>query len=303
MIPLLLGVSMIFSFGTEASEVWLSGDVATQPDYSDVFTPNAPWQQAARIVRVYKTSMTVLLRASDYNVRQMIVDLQRRGIALGLEALMIPNPTPSVCGMNVEGYSAPGTMKLVSDRVKRLGGDIQYIAMDEPMHFGHQYSGKNSCHSEIRTIANAVAVNVMAVRSDFPDVKIGDIEVLGGNTPLQDVMQFATAYRTAVGAPLDFIHFDIDWNYVLWLTTLRSFEASVRKAGIKVGIIYNGGTAQSDISWTAQAERYIKQIEADRSMVPDQAIFQTWVNWPTHMLPETQPGTLTYLVRRYTASR
>jgi hypothetical protein len=36
---------------------------------------------------------------------------------------------------------------------------------------------------------------------------------------------------------------------------------------------------------------------------PDYAIFQTWVTLPTHVLPETDPDTLTYLVNRYLRRR
>jgi hypothetical protein len=40
-------------------------------------------------------------------------------------------------------------------------------------------------------------------------------------------------------------------------------------------------------------------LERDASLVPDDAIIQTWDRHPARFLPETQPGTLTYLVNRY----
>jgi len=44
------------------------------------------------------------------------------------------------------------------------------------------------------------------------------------------------------------------------------------------------------------------QVEADPSMVPDDAIIQSWGN-PTALCaaPKTQSGTMTYLVNRYAA--
>ena len=37
-------------------------------------------------------------------------------------------------------------------------------------------------------------------------------------------------------------------------------------------------------------------------MVPDDAILQSWTAQPDHALPETQPGTMTYLIDRYLAT-
>ena len=300
--------ALAFSLPSTAmsAEVWLAGDPIIQQqagqsyDYQGMFNPSAPWRAASLVVRIFKVSTQWILTASDSALTQMFTDLKRRGIGLAIEALMIPQT--SSCGSGVEGYSAPGTMKLVADRVKRLGGDLQAIAMDEPLTFGHLYTGPNACQTSITDLANAIAVNAAAVRTVFPAVRIGDIEELGANTPLDQVVQFASAYQTATNSKLDFIHIDTDWAVPSWLTNLQSFINAVRGTGIKVGIIYDGNDAQTDLGWTQQTEQRFTIIEANEAMTPDEAVIQTWQLHPTHMLPETQPGTMTYLVMRYAAA-
>ncbi|HEY0422520.1 MAG TPA: hypothetical protein VGC82_04270, partial [Rhodopila sp.] len=46
-------------------------------------------------------------------------------------------------------------------------------------------------------------------------------------------------------------------------------------------------------------EQRFAEVESDPALIPDHAILQTWMPYPTHMLPETQPGTMTWLVNRY----
>ncbi len=37
------------------------------------------------------------------------------------------------CGNGIEGYLDPHGLQLVMDRIRRLGGDLRYVAMDEPL--------------------------------------------------------------------------------------------------------------------------------------------------------------------------
>jgi hypothetical protein len=56
---------------------------------------------------------------------------------------------PVDCGGGVEGYFAPDQTAALAAKLKRAGGTLQYIAMDEPLWFGHYYNEKNACHSSI----------------------------------------------------------------------------------------------------------------------------------------------------------
>jgi hypothetical protein len=290
-------------------QVWLAGvdpvvratfDPGTVPDYVDLFQPSAPWEEAAKAVQVFKTSTQFLANTSDDTLSRMFADLKRRNIALGMEALML-TVSPK-CGAGVEGYSSPKTMQVIATRVRRLGGDLRYVAMDEPLDFGHFSQQPNACQSSLADLAADVAGKVRAIRQIFPAVQIGDIEVIGHPGPPDDVdaiMEWTKAYQSAVGTPLSFLHVDVSWPGP-WRPQVKQLAERLYDAGIKFGIIYNGDPDDlTDLAWTRHAEQRFAEIESDPELTPDQAILQTWMPNPTHMLPETQPGTMTWLVNRY----
>lgn len=295
---------------THAAEVWLSGvdpfvrhvmAPDSPSDYLDLFHDNAPWLHGAGHVAVFKTSTQYLLHAPEEDLRRMIGDLRRRRIDLGFEALMTPRHKE--CGMGIEGYSPPGDIGLAAQRVQKLGGTLRFAAMDEPLWFGHQDKSPTACRSSIEDLARQVAENVKALRAVFPAIRIGDIEpVAVADAPsdwLDEILQFAAAYRKATGVPLDFVHADVDWHGN-WLVVLPALAGRLRTAGIRFGIIYNGDpTDDEDTGWTTHAEERFEELEGTLGLAPDDAILQTWMRHPLHFLPETEFGTMTNLVLSY----
>jgi hypothetical protein len=296
----------------EGAQIWLAGvdpavrqtfDTRTASDYLNLFQPNAPWEKAAHLVQVLKMSTQFLASGSDATLSRIFEDLNRRNIALGMAALMLTTSTR--CGAGIEGYSSPQTMEIVASRVQRLGGHLRYVAMDEPLGFGHYSRLPNACESSLADLATDIAGKVAAIRRIFPDVQIGDTEVIGHSAPRNDVdelMEWAKAYEVAVGTPLSFVHADVVWTGP-WEQQVRELAARLHAAGINFGIIYNGSSDdQTGLAWTRRAEQRFTAIEVDPAFIPDHAILQSWMQFPDRMLPETQPGTMTWLVNRYVAS-
>jgi hypothetical protein len=53
-----------------------------------------------------------------------------------------PRPgAPANFGANVEGYDSPEETARIAAKIKRAGINLRYIAMDEPLWFGHYYNG------------------------------------------------------------------------------------------------------------------------------------------------------------------
>lgn len=311
---LLMGSAAIIAGSPARAVTWLGGvdpfvrhvmKPSEPSDYATLFITGAPWGNAAKTVRVFKTSTQFLVHGPDDQVRQMISGLRARGIALAVEALMIPKR--EACGAGVEGYAAPQEIARAAERVKSLGGELDYAAMDEPLWFGHHFSGPNACRSAIADVAQQVAESVKALRAVFPNVRVGDIEPVAARGSPSDwtaeIMSFAAAYKAATGTPLDFFHADISWSND-WRAALGELVPSLRTTDIRFGIIYNGDPQDdTDIAWTRHAEERFETIEADDALRPDDAILQTWMLHPAHMLPEDQPGTMTNLVLRYARAR
>lgn len=266
----------------------------------ELFKPESPWSTTAAHVSVFQVSTQFITKASDETLKAMFADLKRRHIALAMGALMLSGD--GTCGFGIEGYSAPRQMLAAATRIKKLGGELQYVAMDGPLMSGHFSEGPKACHSSVAEIAKEVAGKVAHFRSVFPAVQIGDIEPVGLTKPANWVgisLDWAKAYQTAVGEPLSFYHLDVQWRGP-WQPQLRQLEKQLRASGTKIGVIYNGfGGDQTSVQWTQHAEEHVNAVESDPTLVPDHAVIQTWNRHPIRFLPETESGTLTNLVQRY----
>jgi hypothetical protein len=85
--------------------------------------------------------------------------------------------------------------------------------MDEPLFFGHDYSGKNACTFSIQQVAESVARNVKVIRSYYPKVQFVLVEpeqsLQGGVTELS---QFLDAYQAALNELPVAVRFDLAWG-------------------------------------------------------------------------------------------
>ena len=273
-------------------------------DYFDLFSPAAPWGNAAAHVAVFKMYAGTLDTYDDAALRNMFSDLKRRHIALAIEwgALVSDNG----CGAGIEGFGPPGTGSHYAQRIRDLGGTLQYVAFDEPFEFGSLYSGPNSCQWTPLQVAQNAAKNVAEIQSVFPDVAVGDIEVVPDNDApagwLTGYEQWFDTWQAVTGKRLAFFHFDVDWS-TQWRPAATALMRALQMRLIPVGHIYNGGGAQSDAAWIGATEAHVTDFETHVDPPPDQANFQSWMPFPTHVLPETDPSAFTYLIDRYFRER
>jgi hypothetical protein len=315
----LLASTPIANSATVSPEVWLSGvppfvreKTFQEPDsdYMNLFKPDAPWSKSAQSVRVFMINGGLVMHQSDNELKAVFVDLNRRHIALAIEMGLLSGKNSAgqqACGVGVEGFAAPDNAKVVANRIEKAGGVLAYVAMDEPLWYAHHFSGKNACGWSMEDVARDIAPRVAALREKFPAVQIGDIEPVGTAEPpdwVDEIAQWTQVYRKVVGEPLSFFHADVAWNGP-WQQQLPAVKRRIEVAGLKFGIIYDGGGSkdESDEVWTREAEQRFRMVESDPSMIPDHAIIQTWARWPKKMLPEDQPGTLTNLVLKYSKAR
>ena len=199
-----------------------------RPDFVQLFEPDAPWPQAASHVRVFKlysqfASTSIPNGGStDAELKQAIDALNARHIAIGMEAGLLS--VAGLCG-KIEGYCGENIGTLAA-RIKRLGGDLRYLAMDEPLWFGHVTKQPGAQQASIAALAVNVAAQAATLRQYFPDVEIGDIEPIQGTAGpadyLQEIDEWADAFAAATGRPLAFIHSDVGWQGSGWRSSSRS---------------------------------------------------------------------------------
>jgi hypothetical protein len=281
------------------------------PDFMNLFQPSAPWLQAASHVQIFKLYPQFVNSASDADLQTVIAGLRQRHIALAIEYGLLNRNDPVLCGGKgtqcglVEGFDGEILANALA-RINNLGGNLQYVAMDEPMWFGTYSTEPGAPQASISAIAQDIAIQVATVHKYFPNALVGDIEpVAGAGGPtnwIQQITQWANAYKAAVGQPLAFFHTDVAWQGTGWSGQLTALQAFLNAEGIPFGIVYHGDYSDGAVKWTTAAEQYFAGIETNPQADPDHAILQTWNPQPLYALPETQPGTMTNLVDRYAAA-
>ena len=257
---------------------------------------------AAAATNVFKVSTNFLAHASNQALAAVIQGLRQRHIGLAMEGLMLQG-RPS-CGRGVEGYTGPRAFEQIAARVRDLGGTISYLAMDEPLYFGHTKIGPNTCNDTLESLAAQIVPKIRLLRDAFPGLIVGDIEPINDETAgsIDTILMFAQALLRETGVRLAFIHADVSWhsNYQ---RQLEAWRERLHGSAIRIGVICHGDpNLDSDQAWAYQAIQRYQSIVRDPATRPDDIIFQSWMIRPTYMLPDNQFGTMTSIVARAVAS-
>src|ERR1022692_468946 len=274
-------------------------------DYLRLFSPTAPWQQAASRVQVFKVYGDGVDALSDPDLRNLLADLKRRHIALALEW---PVLSSSTCGTGIEGFG--GSLVPVAKRIKSLGGTLTYVTMQQPFQWGSLYKGAHSCQWSARQVATNAIMQITQAKRVFPKLRVGDSMAVppfreaGSDWVTQFGIWFDT-WRMLAGERLAFFQVDVDWTVPNWEAAVRAVRPVAAQHGIPFGMVYNGFlTNETDSAWMMAAENHFVDYEVrGGNAAPDQVNFQSWNPHPTHVLPETDPTAFTYLIDRYFRTR
>ena len=272
-------------------------------DFLSLFSPTAPWQQAASHVEIFK--LYGVDNFSDTDLADLIANLHQRNIALALEW---PVLSSSTCGQGIEGFGSSPLPTM--QRIQALGGVVSYLAMEQPFQWGSLWTGANSCQWTVQQVAANALVAVNQAKTVFPNLMVGDISAI---PPFQNftaswIPQYALwfdTWRSVTGSPLAFFHLDVDWTVPNWQAAIAGVRPAVEQRGIPFGIVYNGFlTDVTDSAWMAAAEKHFVDFEVTSGYAPPEEVdFQSWNPNPTHVLPETDPTAFTYLIDRYARTR
>jgi hypothetical protein len=268
-------------------------------DYLSLFSPTAPWQQAASHVQVFK--IYGVANFSDSDLLNIIAYLKAHNIALALEW---PVLTSTTCGSGIEGFG--GNILPTLQRIQALGGTLGYLAMEQPFEWGSLYTGAGACQWSAQQVAANALVTINQAKTVFPNLLVGDITAVPSFDDFTSswVPQYASwfdAWRSVSGAPLAFFHVDVNWTVPNWQAAVAAIRPALEQRGIPFGIVYNGFlTDDTDAAWMADAESHFIDFEVNSGYAPpEQVNFQSWNPNPTHVLPETDPTAFTYLIDYY----
>ncbi len=292
-------------------QIWLTpfaplskpGDTRTgAPDYFDLFKPNAPWSYTAKHVQVFKIYRDQMILMSDAQLTAIIRNLASRHIDLAMESNALIDT--SVCNPAI-AKAKPVTPEVL--RLKRLGADLRYLAMNEPLTAGHAARGPNDCQASIPSVAKDVATMLRPLLAIYPQLQIGDIEPIGRHADMPDwpdqIAQWMKAYQVEMGRPLAFLQADTVWGRP-WRQDLVKLAQVTRAAKVRFGVLYDGDFSElSDAGWAEDTAFYAAEVEDTLGLRPDQVIFQSWDRWPRRTLPDSDFTTMTGMVRDYVRLR
>jgi hypothetical protein len=273
-------------------------------DFFDTFAPGAEWDTAAGRVHVFKLYDQLGLvdnPPTNDQWRQAIQGIQDRGMALAME--LGPLPLSKGCGGG-EGFGGSYSLDLVR-KVQLLGGRVDIVTLQSPYGHGHFFDElESACNWTLEMVATETAEFTRKLKELEPGVVVGGLEPLWVGLNLSDFTDWFDAYEAAAGERLAFFHLDVDWNRHDWAEVARQIESEARARDIAFGVIYNGGVqAQSDEEWaqaTADRAYLYEQVLGGR---PDHVVFQSWHVYPSRVLPDNDPTTITGLVNRYFGER
>jgi hypothetical protein len=299
-----------------AAEYWLSGvDPVVQrdrhtdqpADYMDLFRPDAPWATSAEKVQALKISTQMALRGTDDELRTVIEGLKARHIGLAIEMGLLAYSDR--CGHGTEGYGAPRAVEAAAKRIMSMGGQLDYVAMDEPVAYGHEKTGTNKkgfeyCHDSISDLVAQMAPKIALLQRYFPNVRIGEIDAITSRFPnlAADTIDLSDEMDKQLHMKMAFVHADVGWDSN-WHSMLQQLVQGMRARGIPVGVVCDGDAkVPSDEVTTKEGLQRCAEVARDPKTRPDVYVVQTWLPRPTRMLPENQPGTLTYLLKQVEAT-
>jgi hypothetical protein len=300
-------------------EIWLVPQGINHPaeDFAAMFQPEAPWKDAASHVDVFTLYAGFFLQSTQEQIDAVISDLNRRGIALALETgvINVPhNPALGCGGMgNVEGYRTVEVAEEIVRKIKAAHGELKYLVMAEPIYYGHFFTGRLGaglgCHSTVQEIMTLSKPTLSVFLREFPRMTIGETEptsFLDGEPTWQvDMQEWAEEFRVVMGAPLSFMHVDVQWTQpdgVENALAFYKFAQQLQQQGLlgRVGMKYDGtGQDRTDKAWTKDARDHVFLMEKKYEVRPDQVIFQSFQFSPTHAMPDSANDTLTSLVNFY----
>jgi hypothetical protein len=265
-----------------------------------LFEAGAPWQRALADVQVFELSGRFLYAASESDLSTVIGFLRSHNIALAAALPMVPTTTD--CGYGVEGMVRPDGPSAAARRVRRLGGRLDYVVMDEPLTFGHEYRGRRACRYTIAETATGAAAMAATVAAVFPDVKLCDVEAVDhfqGEDWLLRFENWLDEFQKAAGRAFSCFQADPWWDGP-WRDRTPLVMRSVGKRSIEYGVLFTAGAnPTSDREWIERAQGHINEFRSVISAKPGQAVFTSWQKYPSRVLPDTEPTTLTYLIAWY----
>lgn len=265
---------LLCSTAQAAPEIWFGPSGGT-PDLLDLFKQPDRWRVARAEVSVLKLPPAQVMDQNRSGINTL-TELDNTDVFRVLRAwrMKLAIEAPAVKKWSCSGEEAARRTIRYVENVRRGGGEVAYLALDEPLP-----AGVRDCKDSIETVASRVAQYARTVQGAVPGIGIGVIQAYPAFTP-QEISQFVSALVSAGMKPA-FLHLDINYPALRRRgdprADLPAIQAMLRSQGVPFGVIIWSGynPEPSDESYYRHTMEWARLVRS--AVIPDQLIIQSWV--------------------------
>ena len=272
-------------------------------DWSNLWIEGADWDELAGQLDLFKLYGGWSFAESSTPE----VDRIRRtldGYGLGLAVETSPLFPADGCGIDDQGFGLEGfageQARDTMENIRKGGGTVDLITLDEPWYYAHLYDGPGACNWDPDRIAAGVRDFIAVVRQSFPNVLVGDIEPTPSPVSAAGLGEWIDAWTRVVGEPPAFLHLDVDVGRANWIDLVADIGTEAHARDVPFGVIGIGDPfAGSDLEWLQAGGARLSRLRFLEGVEPDHLIFQSWHDRPDRALPESDPTTYTGWLLEY----
>ena len=255
--------------------MWFAPNLASR-DMVRLFTHPEEWRESRRDVGVFKFYAVQLgvLDACDGCGENVLASfagadafarLRRWGIATAVEAGAVKD-----WGCTAEA-TLPLTARAIAN-VRAAAGDVQYVAMDEPL------LGGLDCGLSAAASATEVVRYSTGLRASFPSVRVGDIEPYPRFDAAR-IVEWLDLLKAGGWSP-SFFHLDVDRIHAARVgkdvpADLATIQAACRARVIPFGVIFSGADGLDEAAYATDVLGWVDVVRAAIGR-PEQIVFQSW---------------------------
>ena len=294
----MVGCAAALPMPASAQQIWFSpGDdlevhgIVGHPDFPRLFEDPSQWPTGLARIDVMQFRAPYIARKPAESMKYYSY-LKAHHVGVAITMAVMPSET---CGEGVEGVMNHKGIDFYPRVIAANAGiDLDYVVMDEPLYFAHEYKGRNACNLPIAEIAKGVASSMATIRSYHPRAQFILVEpqqgLAGGAAELAE---FLDAYKAEAHEYPVSVRFDVQWRRD-WRRELPPFINMLKARNIGYGVVYNApGSVREDHQWVAVAEQNAQAFASAIPDRPEHIMIQTWDANPSRIVPESDPDTMT----------
>ena len=139
--------------------------IAWHQEFPKLFEEPPAWPTGLKYLDVLQFDTPYLIHLEPARLDAIHAFLARHPVEVSVAMSLLPVEN---CGGGIEGLTSLAQVTENARLLSKLGIQITYVFMDEPLFYGHDYSGPGACRLPITEVAIRLSQSISAIRAYFP---------------------------------------------------------------------------------------------------------------------------------------